>query len=217
MEKTFSFPLVRKKNKVIFLQDGCKEAILVQVQKGTNQLRFESCGFSYRVTLGGKNLFDVDGINGCPTCGGTLVRGYGERNLSMKKVLEIGKKINDPYRGIKEAADRVAPILGLLAEGHYILADWEMDPFQSGKHFWDDEDVESAFVPYVHLFYKKCRGYRWGNNFGPSQLIPTQKPDMCNQDRVKYYMDRLDEGESFPRAIGCHIGGGNVLLLDGHH
>lgn len=28
---------------------------------------------------------------------------------------------------------------------------------------------------------------------------------------------RLEEGEAYPRAIGCYLGGDTVLLLDGHH
>ncbi len=218
MAKTYNFPTVGKKNKVVFRQEGCKEAILVQVHEGTHQLRFESSGdSSHRVMLGDKSLFDVDGTYSCPTCGCMISRGYAERDISMKKALETSKRINDSYKGIKEAVDRVAPILGLLEEGYYILADWEMNPFQSGKHFWNDGNIFAEFVPYALISPKSGKGYRCGNKFGPNRLIPTERPNMCNRDRVQHYIERLDEGEAFPRAIGCHIGGGNVLLLDGHH
>lgn len=211
MGETFIFPRVSKIHQVIFAKDWCKDAVLVKVKNGVDKLRFEFVWNSYEVTLNGESLFSVNAEKVCPTCGAGICRGYGEQNLSMKDALEISAGINEGYEGIEKAAECIQPMLGLLSDGYYVVADSELFPYTGNGHFWENHGVPNLFVPSLGR-----RDYE-AKLFGPSTLIASEKAALCDGERVEYYMRRLEDGERFPRAIGCYLGGDTVLLLDGHH
>lgn len=212
MGETFTYPEVKILNRVVSSDYHCADAVLVKVEEGTEALAFESWGNGTAVTLNGESLFSVNEEKFCPTCGGYLYRGYGERNISMEEAMALGGRLNEPYAGIRTAVERMRPLLGLLRSGHYVVADYELFPFVENTHFWNYLDIPEVFTTW---------GYRIGvqgyaTRVCPSYMIPSQRPATCNPERIDHYI-RLPDTEAYPRAIGLYASGNMVLLLDGHH
>ena len=213
MRKTFTYPEVTVKNSVVSSDYHCGDAVLVKVDGGVGSLAFASVTGGYEVSIGGQNIFSVNEEDFCPTCGGMLYRGYGQRDLSMEEAMQVSKPINEPYAGIRAAVEAIRPLLGLLESGHYLVADYELFPFTREDFFWNFTQIPEMFAA-------------WGEVMGlehyavtacPANMIPSQSAASCDPERVEYYMQRLQEGDSYPRAIGLYLSGNSVLLLDGHH
>ena len=212
MSEKFMCPEVTVEGRVVSSDYHCTDAVLVKVHDGTGALAFESWDNGCAVTLDGESLFSVNEDKFCPTCGGYLYRGYGERKLSMEEAMAFSGQINEPYAGIRTAVERMRPLLGLLRSGHYVVADYEFFPFTENTHFWNYLGIPEVFTTW---------GYRIGiegyaTRVCPSYLIPSQRPANCNPERIDHYT-RLPNSEDYPRAIGLYASGNMVLLLDGHH
>lgn len=209
MEGKFSFPKVTSVSVAISSHYHCDEAVLVKVEEGTGSLAFESNDQGMRVLLNGQCLFSINDEQYCPTCGGTLWRGYGERDLSMAEAMRLGGRINESYSGIAEAVSRISPLLGLLTSGYYFVADYRLFPIIGREHFWNSCKIPGDYEPPINTkFHDDCC---------PSYMLPSQQASRCNPEQVEHYIHRLDEADRYPRAIGCYLGGNSVMLLDGHH
>ena len=213
MNEKFMYPKVAVKSTVTSSDYHCGDAVLVNVEDGTGAMAFESVMGGYQVSINGQSIFSVNEEEFCPTCGGFLHRGYGQRNLSMAESMQVSEKINAPYEGVRDAVERIRPLLGLLKSGYYVVADYELFPFTEGSHFWNFTKIPDMFTA-------------WGERFGlehyaistcPANMIPSQSAATCNPERIEQYIRRLEEGDRYPRAIGLYLSGNSVLLLDGHH
>lgn len=200
------------KHKVVSSHYHCKDAVIVQVKNGIDALRFEEALGGYQFSINGESIFSVKEGEFCPTCGGYLYRGYGEQNLSMKDAMKIGENFNEKYEGIENAVDKIALLLGLLRDGDYMVADYELFPYVKGKHFWEFSNIPDSFDWRSDL---SLEHYRFETR--PAHLIASERASLCNSDRVDTYMQRLCEEEAYPRAIGVLLSSDTVLLLDGHH
>ena len=214
MNENFTYPTITIESKIVSSYRDFNDAVLVKVEKGVNKLRFISQYDEYQVILNGENLFSGRDDVRCPTCDYVLHRGYrgdGERNVSMEERMELGGKINAEYIGIEQAVERIGAVLGLLRDGYYVVADYELFPNIGKKHFWNCHYSPGPFGGQIEdpNEDKFC--------MAPAELIATERATVCNPERVEYYRQRLEEQEQYPRAIGCYLGGGSVLLLDGHH
>ena len=212
MEDKFTCPEVTIKNRVISSDFHCADAVLVEVHGGTEALSFEAVGDGCAVTLNGESLFRVNDEKFCPTCGGIVCRAYGERNVSMEEAMALDERMNAPYTGLRDAVERMRPLLGILKSGHYVVADYALFPFSEGTYFWHYLSIPDVF-------------YTWTNRWGvdscvvricPSYMIPSQRAATCNPERIDHYA-QLPDNRDYPRAIGLYASGNMVLLLDGHH
>ena len=107
----------------------CNEATLIRVTKGRSALTSISSDIDYDdydvrsvFMLNGKPLIQGK-YPGCPTCSALLARGYGIDNIDCPEIKSIRDRINSEYTGISNAIDAITPLLELLDDGLYVIAD----------------------------------------------------------------------------------------------
>lgn len=198
----------------------CTSAMLVQVKNGRNTLHSvysepddDYCSKGH-LSLNGKPLVQGE-YPACQTCSAMLARGYGIENINAPELAAVRDKINSKYTDISNAVDNISPILGLLKDGYYVIADAVVYPTAGGRHFFCNvsdklSEIEAACEEYYdHIFYEVTDGY-------PAYLYPSQSNCCLNKSRAKEYLSVIDKPNS-PRAIAYHLFGFVNVLLDGHH
>ena len=198
----------------------CTSAMLVQVKNGRNTLHsvYSEPDHDYRskghLTLNGKPLVQGE-YPACPTCSAMLARGYGIENINAPELAAVRNKINGEFTDISNGVDNISPILGLLKDGYYVVADAVVYPTSGDRHFFCNvpdklSETEAACTEYYdHIFYEVTDGY-------PAYLYPSQSNNCLNKSRAKEYLSVIDKPNS-PRAIAYHLFGFVNVLLDGHH
>ncbi len=200
----------------------CDSAVIVSVKNGKGALAhtIDNHGGSYsdwasRLTLNGTALVQGEYAS-CPTCEGLLTAGYGLENAVCPELDEIRSTVNEEYTDIKNAAEKLMPLLGLLDDGYYLIADVVHYPTDgNGGFFYNMSNKLSAYDGscddyYLNGFYTAVPTY-------PAFLIPTQSADRINRERVEYYKKKLAENPDSVRGIAYHEKGFFSALLDGHH
>ena len=142
---------------------------------------------------------------------------YGDGLSNDQSCRAVRNLINERFDGLKNAEKYLAPYIGLMKSGLYVVADFEMFPICSyggGKYdyFWDMPEYCEE-LHFRHVFV----GGGEQELHTPLFLAPTCRPADVSVERVGYYRTRLQEGNEFPRAIALFLNGGVALLLDGHH
>lgn len=203
----------------------CREAALVRLKNGMDKLACRDYGEKirrecYDLYLDGIPLVKTH-IPDCGSCGTLLSAGYGDGLLKQENCLAIRDKINVGYDGLKYAVQNIAPIIGLLKSGEYVVADFDLFPVRydrgncSPDYFWDIPEY-NCYTSELHFCHTFVGG--WNEKFdSPMFLAPSQRASMLDIERVNYYRNRLNENEKFPRAVALYLNGGVALLLDGHH
>ena len=198
----------------------CTSAMLVQVKNGKNTLHsvYSESDYDYcskrHLTLNGKPLLQGE-YPACQTCSAMLARGYGIENINAPELIAVRDKINSEYTDISNAVDNISPILGLLKDGYYVIADAVVYPTSGDRHFFCNvpdklSKIEAACEEYYdHIFYEVTDGY-------PAFLYPSQSNSYLNKSRAKEYLSVIDKPNS-PRAIAYYHFGFVNVLLDGHH
>ena len=127
----------------------CREARLVRVD-GTGVLRWEGCGLApdpepcpdhlLRLTLRGTPLLSwQDPV--CPTCQSLLATGWGLDTADCPELETVRETLNGGFTHLEEAIQDIAPLLGLLEPGLYVIADGDAYPADGGgRFFWDVPD-----------------------------------------------------------------------------
>lgn len=206
----------------------CREAALVRLTGGLDRIACRAYGkrhskACYDLYMDGVPLVETL-IDQCETCGTLLQKGYGDGIYGREDCAAASEKLNGPYPGLKSAVADIAPILGLMKSGLYIVADFDLLPvinngdFCPPEYYWDvgKEPVLGGIYHEELHFAQYDQGAEDIHDF-PMLLAPSQRPSLLNMDRVAYYRGRLGEGERFPRAVALYLNGAVALLLDGHH
>lgn len=201
----------------------CHNAVLFQLTGGLGKLynRYEdNSHHSVFWTFCGDKELSYASFD-CPTCAATLWAGYGEKVMSIEDGLEIENKLNSPYKDLQKSIDDMTPLLGLLDDGLYLAADYDLFPstnlrsndFTYGSFFMNHEraNVNNQVHSY---YYWDCYGH-----VCPAFLWSSENPDNIKEERVEYYVDLLQkcDEKSIPRAVAFYVNGAIALLLDGHH
>jgi hypothetical protein len=163
------------------------------------------------LTLHGQPLV-LGQVPGCPTCESLLAAGYGIK--SAAELSAVGDRLNNGIQGgIVEAVNVLAPILGLLEDGLYAVADVPHCPTDgSGRFFWEVPPEMTAYPATAMAF-----SYDYHCTPGvPTFLYPSQWPERYDEARVRYYRERIEQG-SRPLAVAYHLSEFMSVLLDGHH
>ncbi len=197
----------------------CKDAVFFKVQNGRGKLCHISgpAGRDYnypsQFCLNGKPL--VQGYYPvCPTCYGMLATGYGIENVDCRELAAIRKVLNCEYTGLENAFNALLPLLKLLDDGLYMLADTELAP-TDGKHFFYNvpnkltQNMACGDSVYNSDYYAVTAGF-------PAFLYPTQSPKTINMQQVDEYRKKLSEGCEL-RGLAFYEKGFICALLDGHH
>ena len=195
----------------------CRDAVLVRLKGGLEKLVCRDYGAekkeSYDLYLDGVPLVETY-IPGCGTCSTRLSAGYGDGLMKHEACLVVRDGLNAGFAGLKKSVGILAPFVGLMNSGLYVVADFDLFPVQNHgefcEYFWDVPEYSTE------LHFR----HAWGEPHmldAPLFLAPSQRAAQMNPEQVEHYRQRLDEGDAFPRAVALYLNGGVALLLDGHH
>lgn len=199
----------------------CNSAVLLRVTDGKTALT-RRCGeedkdyyhtFS-QLLLNGKPLVQAT-LPICSTCSGLLAAGYGIENISCAEIEQVRQTVNGEFTDIRAEAKQLSPLLGLLSDGYYVLADVPHYPTNGeGRFFYDIPNeltsMQAACAEYYdHEFLTTVESF-------PAYLYPTQSDELLNDERVRHYVDEFRSGKN-PHGIAYHEAGFVSALLDGHH
>lgn len=199
----------------------CDSAVLIEISGGRGALTTIDEKIDYN-NLYAKRIFLLNNrpivqseIAYCGTCAGLLARGYGIEKTDTPEFTYIRNKINVPFVDLHTSIDNIKPVLGLLDDGYYLIADARLYPT-------DGEDRFFMNVPDKETIFDATSGYYFsGNSFSgtdgfPAYIYPTQSNSCFDIERAKHYLDIIDR-EDAPRAIAYYYNGFMCALLDGHH
>ncbi|MDE6729746.1 MAG: hypothetical protein K2J71_03110 [Oscillospiraceae bacterium] len=198
----------------------CRDAVLVRVIGGKSALTkigsddTDDYTVNSVLLLNGKPIVQGE-YPICPTCSALLARGYGIENTDCKELQMIRKKINSAYVDLQTSVRNIEPILDLLDDGYYMIADAEIYPTDGSHHFFANVPDKLCHIEascsgyYNHDFLTVVDGF-------PAFLYPTQSNTVLNPERADYYVDKIDK-DNAPRAIAYYDNGFICALLDGHH
>ena len=218
VEQPTDFPLKLNTDNL----NWCRDARLLLIE-GNGTLKWESRGRNedwsqqYALTLRGTPLI-VHNAPECPTCAGLLATGYGLDKADAPELQEISDVINAPYVDLDTSIASMAPLLGLLSSGLYVIAEGDSFPADgNGNFFWDVPDAFSNVEATGPAWYNDPDFEFTYSEGAPVFLYPSQPRTRLNQERVDYYTQRFDTTDTFPRAIAFSCAEGISVLLDGHH
>ena len=106
----------------------CSSAVLFSVKNGKNTIRnrFGPLDKDYeyyaQLQLNGKPLAQGK-YPECPTCKAMLATGYGIENIDCPELEAARTCMNSGFVSITDSAEKIKPLLGLLRDGYYVLAD----------------------------------------------------------------------------------------------
>lgn len=198
----------------------CREAALVRVTGGKKALTRINSGetddYTFRINLllNGKPLMQGE-YPVCQTCCALLARGYGIEKTDCEELKAIRDRINSDYTDLRTALDNIGPILDLLDDGYYVVADAKLYPTDGSGHFFmnvPDEmtDTDAACSDYYNSeFLTITQGF-------PAYIYPTQSNSSLDPERAANYLESIDK-DTAPRAVAYYDYGFVCALLDGHH
>ncbi len=202
----------------------CRDAALVRVIGGKSALTSISSDYTddytddYAVNsvllLNGKPIVQGE-YPVCPTCSALLARGYGIENTDCEELQIIRKKINSAYVDFQTSIQNMEPILNLLDDGYYVIADAKIYPTDGNNRFFTNVPDKLSHITASCSEYYNSDFLTVVDGF-PAFLYPTQSNAALNLKRADYYFDRIDKGNA-PRAIAYYDNGFICALLDGHH
>lgn len=205
------FPSVRGDNLLFLLQDG--KSLLKNVwyaQSSTASPYEDSCS---ALTLNDVPLIYIQS-SGCPTCESLLAAGYGMPE-DCAEIRQAAENLLRPYAGLADALERLAPVVGLLANGVYMLSISDYYPTDGDGHFFWDVPNDFTAAPASTALYDSMN-CRYLPSF-PCFLYPSQPTAKYDPARVEYYREKLRAGEALPPVLTYHVNGSVSVLLDGHH
>lgn len=199
----------------------CDSAVLFSVRNGkgtlTHHIGREDSDYQYYSQL---ILNDKPIMQGkypvCPTCTGMLAVGYGMENIDCPELTAARECLNSEYTNITDVAEMIKPLLGLLDDGYYLLADVPHIPTDSeGNFFYSVPNELTEFSGACDANYNS--DFLTAVDGVPMYLYPTQSAELINDQRVEYYTEILRSQPHSLRALAYHEKGFFSALLDGHH
>ncbi|MBP3855271.1 MAG: hypothetical protein IK990_06635 [Ruminiclostridium sp.] len=198
----------------------CREAALIKVSGGKKALThdYSEPTDDYMVRssflLNGKPIVQGE-YPECPTCCALLARGYGIEKTDCEELKAVRDIINSDYTDFRTAMQNIEPILDLLDNGYYVIADAQLYPTDGSGHFFmnvPDEmtDTDAACSDYYNSeFLTITQGF-------PAYIYPTQSNSALDIERAACYLESIDK-DNAPRAVAYYDYGFICALLDGHH
>lgn len=199
----------------------CNSAIMFRVWNGkgviTHQCRGEDEDYYYyhKLLLNGKPILQAH-LSVSPTCTGLLATGYGIENIDCPELKAVRESLNGDYENIRTSAEMLKPLLNLLDDGYYLLADVPHDPTDGNSNFFWSVPNNLTENPACCEEYYTSEFFFYKESF-PKYLYPTQSAEMYNEKRVNEYVEILKNNPNPPRALAYNEYGFISALLDGHH
>ena len=201
--------------------EWCNSAIMFKVSNGMGTITHKfgntdeyDC-YNRHLLVNDKPILQ-EYIPNCPTCVGMLATGYGIEKIDCPELKAVRECLNSNYKDIKTSAEMLKPLLNLLEDGYYLLADVPHYPTDSNDTFFWSVPNEMTYNDAFCDAYYNDDFTRQIVSF-PQYLYPTQSADMCNEKRVNEYVEILKNNPNPPRALAYHEYGFISALIDGHH
>lgn len=201
--------------------DWCDEAILFCVKNGKGTLTTRSTKSDdhndcyYQLLFNNKPIFQGK-YPYCPTCSGMLATGYGIENINSPELVKVSESLNSEFTGLENSFESIKPLLGLLDDGYYLLADTSLFPSDGNGNFFYS-------VPNELTYNESATEYFYDSNFMgvakgfPTFIYPTQSAELINERRVDEYAEIISKTSNPPRGLAYYDSGFICALLDGHH
>lgn len=201
--------------------EWCDEAVLICVKNGRGTLTHRVSGEDEEYLVSSQLLLnDKPIIQGkypiCPTCEGMLATGYGIENINSQELQRVRECMNMGYIGIIDSAKSIKPLLGLLDDGYYVLADVPLFPSDGQGTFFYSVPNELTYNVTTCEEYYDSESYCCVDGF-PAYIYPTQSSELINEDRVEEYIKMMKDNSNPPRGLAYYERGFICALLDGHH
>ena len=200
-----------KDSRVVYINGAGK---LREVRKEVKNLKN---GYLSQIRLNNVPLIQMN-KEYIPTIESLLATGYGIENANCKEILEIQGKINSDFISLENSIKTIIPLLKLLDNGFYMIADAECYPTDGNGNFFWNVPNNMVLNPATA---EKCL---IDNDFTyiagqPAYLYPTQTTDVYNPERIEYYIEKLKKmnDNNEPRAIVYNFGQFINFIIDGHH
>ena len=199
----------------------CGSAVLFSVKNGKNTIGETGGPFNKdyeyfsHLQLNGKPLVQGQ-YPECSTCKGMLATGYGIENIDCPELEAARTCMNSGFVSIMDSAEKIKPLLGLLRDGYYALADVICFPSDGEGRFFYEVPNELKYYDAACYGYYCNWDYSCVDHF-PMFLYPTQSASLINNERVEYYAQIMKTQDEPPRALAYHMYGFMNALLDGHH
>ena len=206
-------------------QPWCREALLLHI-RGTGALRWESRALPPEVdlyesliclTLRGTPLLSWLAAV-CETSESWLCTGWGLDTAECPELDALRETLNGGFTRLEEAVPALSPLLELLPEGVYVLAESDAYPTDgNGQFFWGVSDCLEQ-NPATGLVYLNDDDYDYQyERLAPVFLYPSQRRSRLDMERVNYYRDCFQQEGLSPHGLAIYVTEGMSVLLDGHH
>ena len=206
-------------------QHWCRDALLLHVC-GTGALRWETCALppeaddyeSARcLTLRGTPLLSGH-FAVYETSESRLCAGWGLDTAECPEMDAVREILNGGFTQLEDAVPALSPLLELLPEGVYVLAESDAYPTDGdGQFFWDVPDrLKSCSATALVCLADDDYDYNY-ERVPPVFLYPSQRRSRLDMERVDYYKERFQQDGPLPHGIALNVVEGMSVLLDGHH
>ena len=207
-------------------QPWCREALLLHI-RGTGVLRWERRLLPAKadpyetplcLTLRGAPLLSWLAAV-CETSESWLCTGWGLDTAECPELDALREILNSVFAQLEDAVPSLSPLLELLPEGVYVLAESDAYPTDGcGQFFWNVSDrLEPNPTTGLVCLADDDYDYKY-ERIPPKFLYPSQRRSRLDLERVDYYKERFQQDGSLPHGIALYVGaGGMSVLLDGHH
>jgi len=191
-------------------QPWCREALLLHVC-GTGALRWETRTLppeadyyeSARcLTLRGTPLLSGH-FAACETSESRLCTGWGLDTAECPELDALRETLNGGFARLEEAVPALSPLLELLPEGVYVLAESDAYPADGcGQFFWNVSDCLEP-NPATGLVYLNDDDYDYNyERVPPVFLYPSQRRSRLDMERVEHYQLRPLSQEKIAAGFG---------------
>jgi len=209
------YPSVRITTDVHSRVHFCRKGAIVQLKGGRNRLICRNNGLRDRYDLYlEENLLLNAWIPAISTLTAILKAGYGNGVMDEEFLQNINEQVNQPFEELSTAIHRIAPLMGLMASGLYLVADCELYPVLRSE--FHTTHLLNGAVFQGEASFTTSMG---GENFDtPLYFVPSQRAGFLSPERIRHYMEQMEQSDYHcPRAVALYLNGSVSLLLDGHH
>ena len=206
-------------------QPWCRDALLLHI-RGIGALRWETRTLppeadyyeSARcLTLRGTPLLSGH-FAAWETSESRLCTGWGLDTAECPELDALREILNGGFAQLEDAVPSLSPLLELLPEGVYVLAESDAYPTDGcGQFFWNVSDrLEPNPTTGLVCLADDDYDYKY-ERIPPKFLYPSQRRSRLDLERVDYYKERFQQDGSLPHGLAVYVTEGMSVLLDGHH
>lgn len=206
-------------------QPWCRDALLLHV-RGAGALRWERRLLPARadpyetplcLTLRGKPLLSwLAAVY--ETSESWLCTGWGLETAECPELDALRETLNGGFARLEDAVPALSPLLELLPEGVYVLAESGAYPSDGCRQFFWGVSDHLEPNPATGLVYLDDDDYEYQyERLPPVFLYPSQRRSRLDMGRVEYYKERFRQDGPQPHGLALYVTEGVSVLLDGHH